>query len=147
MASSAYRSHQHHGGLVTGCRSPRCKELGCNDRPCLQHGHPHPAPLSDSHGPPQEHCTHQAMSYSDAAEKLIHAFVISRLHHCNGLLIGAHATSLRKLQRVSNTAARILTGTRKHEHVTPVLLQLHWLPVEYFVQYKIILLTYKALYG
>ena len=57
------------------------------------------------------------------------------------------AASLRKLQRVQNTAARILTGSRKYDHITPVLRQLHWLPVEYRVQYKILLVTYKALQG
>ena len=57
------------------------------------------------------------------------------------------AASLRKLQRVQNTAARILTGSRKYDHITPVLRQLHWLLVEYHVQYKILLVTYKALQG
>ncbi len=83
----------------------------------------------------------------EAAETLIHAFVTSRLDFCNGLLFGVSAASLQKLQRVQNMAARILTGTRKHQHITPVLRQLHWLPVEYRVQYKILLLTFKALHG
>ena len=46
-------------------------------------------------------------------------------------------------QHAQNTSARILTSTWKHEHITPVLLQFQWLRVEY----KIILLTYKALHG
>jgi hypothetical protein len=83
----------------------------------------------------------------DAAEKLIHAFVTSRLDYCNALLFGVSAASLQKLQRVQNMAARILTRTRKNEHITPVLRHLHWLPVEYRVQYKIVLMTYKALHN
>ena len=59
-----------------------------------------------------------------AAEKLIHAFVGSRLDYCNSLLVGIPETSLAKLQRVQNIAARILTGTRKYDHVTPVLYKL-----------------------
>ena len=83
----------------------------------------------------------------DSAEKLVHAFVTSQLDYCNGLLYGLPATSLQKLQRVQNMAARVLTGTHRHEHVTPMLHQLHWLPVQYGVLYKTALLTYKALHG
>ena len=83
----------------------------------------------------------------DVAENLIHAFVTSRLDYSNGLLFGMSAASLRKLQHVQNTAACILTGSRKYDHITPVLRPLHWLPVEYRVQYKILLVIYKALQG
>ena len=72
----------------------------------------------------------------DVAEKLIHAFVIPRLDYSNGLLFGMSAAPLRKLQRVQNTATSILTGSRKYYHITPVLRQLHWLPMEYRVRYK-----------
>ena len=82
-----------------------------------------------------------------AAEKLIHAFVGSRLDYCNSLLVGIPETSLAKLRRVQNIAARILTGTRKYDHMTPVLYKLHWLPVKYRIEYKIILMTYRALNG
>ena len=82
-----------------------------------------------------------------AAEKLIHAFVGSRLDYCNSFLVGIPETSIAKLQRVQNIAARILTGTRKYDHMTPVLYKLHWLPVKYRIEYKIILMTYRALNG
>ena len=52
-----------------------------------------------------------------------------------------------RLQLVQNTTARILTKTRKSEHITPVLASLHWLPVQYRIDFKILLLTYKALNG
>ena len=52
---------------------------------------------------------------------------------------------LNKLQRVQNTAARIITDTRKHEHITPVSKTLHWLLVKYRIPYKIALITYKCL--
>jgi hypothetical protein len=82
------------------------------------------------------HCLTQ-----DAAEKLVHAFITSRLDYCNALFLGVSAGSLQKLQRLQNMAARVLTRTRRCQHITPVLHQLHWLPVQYRVQYKTMLLT------
>ena len=48
---------------------------------------------------------------------------------------------------VQNSAARLLTGTRRREHITPVLAQLHWLPVKYRIDFKILLFVFKALNG
>ena len=48
---------------------------------------------------------------------------------------------------VQNSAARILTGAGKRQHITPVLRDLHWLPVDYRIRFKLLLLTHKALYG
>ena len=59
------------------------------------------------------------------------AFVSSRLDYCNSLLYGISDGLLSKLQTVQNTAARVVTGTRKFDHITPVLHQLHWLPVRH----------------
>ena len=64
-------------------------------------------------------------------ETLIHAFVTSKIDHYNILLSGL----------VQNSAARPLTGTRKHEHITPVLRDLHWLPVHERIRFKILLMT------
>ena len=71
----------------------------------------------------------------DVAEKVIPFFVTSRLDYSDGILFSMSAASLRKLQHVQNTAVRSLTGSRKYDHITPVLRQLHWFPVEYHVQY------------
>ena len=46
---------------------------------------------------------------------------------------------------VRNAAARVLTFSHKHEHVSPILRKLHWLPIEQRIQYKILLLTFKIL--
>ncbi|XP_072573218.1 uncharacterized protein [Paramormyrops kingsleyae] len=81
------------------------------------------------------------------AEKLIHAFITTRLDYCNALLSGCPSGSLNKLQLVQNAAARVLTNTKKFDHITPVLSSLHWLPVKSRIDYKILLLTYKALNG
>ena len=53
--------------------------------------------------------------------------------------------SLKTLQLVQNAAARVLTRTKKREHITPVLASLHWLPVKSRIEFKILLLTFKAL--
>ena len=81
------------------------------------------------------------------AEKLVHAFVTSRLDYCNSLLSGCSNKSVRTLQFIQNAAARVLTGTRKRDHITPVLASLHWLHPQFRIQFKILLLTYKALNG
>ena len=84
------------------------------------------------------------LSQSDA-EKLVHAFITSRLDYCNSLLSGCPKNSLKSLQLVQNAAARVLTGVRKREHISPTLASLHWLPVGFRIDFKILLLTYKAL--
>ena len=81
------------------------------------------------------------------AECLIHAFITSRLDFCNSLLVGLPQTILQRLQAIQNAAARLLTGSKKYDHITPILQDLHWLPVSARIDYKIILMTYKALQG
>ncbi len=83
------------------------------------------------------------LSVSDA-EKLVHAFMTSRLDYCNALLGGCPASSINKLQIVQNAAARVLTRSRKYDHITPILQSLHWLPIKFRNSYKISLLAYKG---
>ena len=81
------------------------------------------------------------------AENLVHAFVTSRLDYANALLHGSSKSLLDKLQHVQNVAARVVSRTKKYEHITPVLNQLHWLPVKQRIQFKILILVYKAVHG
>ena len=80
-------------------------------------------------------------------EKVIHAFISSRLDYCNSLYVGIGQSELNRLQLVQNAAARLLTETKKREHITPVLSSLHWLPVRYRIDFKILLFVFKSLYG
>ena len=77
----------------------------------------------------------------------IHAFISSRLDYCNSLYVGIDQSSLRRLQLVQNAAARLLTNTKKREHITPVLVSLHWLPVHFRVNFKVLLFVFKSLHG
>ena len=83
----------------------------------------------------------------DKLEMVLHAFVTSRIDCCNGLLYGLPDCEIDKLQRVQNAAARLLMSYKRYEHITPVLINLHWLPVRCRINCKILLLTFKALYG
>ncbi len=84
------------------------------------------------------------LTVSDA-EKLVHAFMACRLDYCNALLGGCPASSINKLHIVQNAAARVLTRSRKYDHITPILQSQHWLPIKFRISYKILLLAYKAL--
>ncbi len=84
------------------------------------------------------------LTVSDA-EKLVHALMTSRLDYCNALLGGCPASSINNLQIVQNAAARVLTMSRKYDHITQILQSLHWLPIKFRISYKILLLAYKAL--
>ncbi len=80
-------------------------------------------------------------------EQLVHSFVTSRLDMGNSLLFGLPDVQLSRLQRLQNTAARVVTLTKKHSHITPVLLNLHWLPISSKIIYKLMLIVFKALNG
>jgi hypothetical protein len=83
----------------------------------------------------------------ESAEIFIHAFVTSKLDYCNSLLFGLPNTLINKIQLVQNAAARIVTLTRKYDHITPVMRDLHWLPIGYRIKFKTALLVYKAMCG
>ena len=83
----------------------------------------------------------------DSAKTLVHAFISSKVDYCSSLLYGQPKCVLRDLQRVLSCSARLIYSTSKFEHVTPLLVNLLWLPVEQGIIFKIALITFKALHG
>ena len=84
---------------------------------------------------------------TEATKTLVTSLVLSRLDFCNSLLAGLPQLLLDKLQRVMNAAARLVTRTPKREHITPVLHDLHWLPVRFRIEYKICTLCFNIVSG
>jgi hypothetical protein len=78
---------------------------------------------------------------------VVHAYVTSKLDNCNAVLFGIPEKQLAKLQRIQNAAARLLTKSKKFDHITPILRLLHWLPISQRIIFKLLLLTFKALYS
>ena len=83
----------------------------------------------------------------ESFKTLVHAFVTSRLDYCNSLLYGLLKYLISKLQRVQNAAARLITNSKKYDHITPALYNFHWLPVFYHIYFKILIITFKAIYN
>jgi len=75
------------------------------------------------------------------------ATVISRLDYCNAALAGLPQATVAPLQRVQNSAARLIFKLSSREHVTPCLLQLHWLPVRWRIQFKLCSIMHSVSYG
>ena len=72
------------------------------------------------------------------AKMFVQTFVSLRLDYCNYLLIETADDLMRRLQAVQNAAARLITGTRRRDHIAPILRQLHWLPVRQRVEFKLV---------
>ena len=83
----------------------------------------------------------------DQTKLIVHAYVTSKLDSNNSLLAGITLEQRWRLESVQHAAARLNTRSNKYDHVNPLLRKLHWLPVEYRIKFKILLLAYKTLNG
>jgi len=83
----------------------------------------------------------------EVTRQLVLALIMSRLDYCNSVLAGLPTSTLQPLQRVQNAAARLVFGLSRSEHVTPTLIQLHWLPVSYRMKFKLCCLVHAIHYG
>ena len=77
--------------------------------------------------------------WQDVAQQLVLAFILSRLDYCNSLLSRLPRSTIQPQQRVMNAAARVIMNLSLRDHVKPALKQLHWLPVEQRITYKLYL--------
>ena len=84
---------------------------------------------------------------SEIATQLVLALVISRLDYCNAALAGLPQTTIAPLQWVQNAAARLIFELGPREHITPCLLQLHWLPVRWRIQFKLYCIMHSVFNG
>ena len=75
---------------------------------------------------------------------LVSSFIFSRIDYCNSLLANQPTTTLNKLQRFQNHAARLVLKKKKRDHIIPMLRTLHWLPVPARLTYKIAILCHKC---
>ncbi|KAK2168477.1 hypothetical protein NP493_1227g00028 [Ridgeia piscesae] len=84
---------------------------------------------------------------TEAAKSAVNALVTSRLDYCNSLLHNIPLSQTARLQRVQNNTARLITRTSKHDHITPVFKELHWLPVESRIDFIVLVVTFKCISG
>ena len=80
-------------------------------------------------------------------ENLVHAIITSRLDYCNSLFMNISKGNLYKLQKVQNSAARLVLGRNRRQSARAALRELHWLNVESRIVFKILLLVYKIIKG
>ncbi len=80
----------------------------------------------------------------EATACLVRSLVLSRLDYCNSLLIGVSSDHLQRLQKIQNRAARMITRTKLHSHITPILKSLHWLRVRERIDFKVLSLAYQC---
>ena len=85
----------------------------------------------------------------ESVQTLVHAFITCKVDNLNSLLpcVSDHSRSINKLQMILNSSARLIFKLKKFDSISDVLKELHWLPVEARIRYKVLLLTYKSLNG
>jgi len=80
-------------------------------------------------------------------QSLVVSLVLSRLDYGNATLAGLPGSQLDRMQSVINAAARVVCSARKYKHITPLLHDLHWLPVRERIEFKLAVLVFRCLHG
>ena len=81
----------------------------------------------------------------ESTKLLVHVLLTSQIDYCNSLLYGLPQTRLSKLQCVQNTATRLICNISCFDHISPVLFELHWLPVHYRIIFKVLMITINCM--
>ena len=80
-----------------------------------------------------------------ATETLVLATVMSHLDYCNAILCDLPNTDISQLQAIQNMCAKLVKGVTKYTSNEEVLYQLHWLPVQQGIKFKILTLVHKCI--
>lgn len=75
------------------------------------------------------------------------SLVLSKLDYANSLYHGSSLTTMKRLQQIHNSAARLLLHGKPQAHISPALRALHWLPVDRRSTFKMLCITHKEIHG
>ena len=78
---------------------------------------------------------------------IINTLVFSKLFYCSSVWSNTSQSNIAKVQAVQNFARRIVSGSKKYDHVTPILKQLNWLPVKQHMYYRDSIVAFKFMNG
>jgi hypothetical protein len=79
------------------------------------------------------------------AKILVNAFILSHLNYCNSLLFGIPDNTISRLQKIQNKAARLITLTKRSDHIQEILQKLHWLPIKERIEFKILCMVFRCM--
>ena len=82
-----------------------------------------------------------------ATKTIIQALVLSKFDYCTSIYQGAPTYAINKLQRLQKMGCRIIKRLGKYDHITPHLMELHWLKIKERIVYKVCVLMYKCIKG
>ena len=83
----------------------------------------------------------------DATKTMLSAFVLQKLDYYNSLFDGSPMYMLERLQKVQNSAARLIFQCHKQNHISPLLMSLHWLPINARIEYKLSVICHSFILG
>ena len=79
-------------------------------------------------------------------QSLVSSLVLQRLDYGNATLAGIPCHFTKRMQSVLNSAARLVFSASRHDRITPLLTQLHWLKVSERIKFKLAVLVYRCLH-
>ena len=83
----------------------------------------------------------------ETLQLLIESVVFSKTLYCSSVWSNTTAQNINKIQSIQNFACKIITNSKKSDHVTPLLRHLNWLPVREQLQYRDSILAFKCING
>ena len=83
----------------------------------------------------------------ETLQLLIESVVFSKMLYCSSVWSNTTAQNITKIQSIQSFTCKIITNSKKSDHVTPLLRHLNWLPVREQLQYRDSILAFKCIYG